>query len=94
MTLSSTAKLLEHRSSRSALFDGLDGIEEGVLRASSSYSRDIDEHDNEKAMDGLQNRVVFLKRVSFFIEFIVFPFQFIFATWTMVHFLHFCWFLE
>ncbi|KAM7466973.1 hypothetical protein LguiB_014535 [Lonicera macranthoides] len=52
----------EHRSSRSVLFDGLDGIEEGGLRASSFYSRDIDEHDNEKAMDSLQDRVVFLKK--------------------------------
>ncbi|KAM7462948.1 hypothetical protein LguiA_031069 [Lonicera macranthoides] len=58
--------LTEHRSSRSVLFDGLDGIEEGGLRASSFYSRDIDEHDNEKAMDSLQDRVVFLKKNLFF----------------------------
>ncbi|KAM7519196.1 hypothetical protein LguiB_018158 [Lonicera macranthoides] len=51
----------ENRSSRSALFDGLDGIEEGGLRALASY---IDEHDNEKAKDSLQDRVFFLKRAN------------------------------
>ncbi|XWS18262.1 hypothetical protein CRYUN_Cryun32bG0028500 [Craigia yunnanensis] len=39
---------------RVALFDG---IEEGGIRASSLYS-----HDNEEAMQGLQDRVNVLKR--------------------------------
>ncbi|XP_009763177.1 bet1-like SNARE 1-1 [Nicotiana tabacum] len=48
------------RSSRAALFDG---IEEGGIRASSSYdSREIDEQENEGAIDGLQDRVNMLKR--------------------------------
>ncbi|KAF3638403.1 Bet1-like SNARE 1-1 [Capsicum annuum] len=48
------------RSNRVALFDG---IEEGGIRASSSYgSHEIDEQENEKAMDGLQDRVNLLKR--------------------------------
>ncbi|CAK9165449.1 unnamed protein product [Ilex paraguariensis] len=51
----------EHRASRTALFDGFD-VEKGGLRASSSYSGEIDEHDNDKDMDGLQDRVIFLKR--------------------------------
>ncbi|KAF3436182.1 hypothetical protein FNV43_RR23274 [Rhamnella rubrinervis] len=51
------------RSNRAALFDG---IEEGGIRASSSYSsHEIDEHDNERALEGLQDRVILLKRVSF-----------------------------
>ncbi|KAL3328553.1 hypothetical protein AABB24_035941 [Solanum stoloniferum] len=50
------------RSNRAALFDG---IEEGGIRASSSYaSHEIDEQENEKAMDGLQDRVNLLKRLS------------------------------
>ncbi|KAF7848401.1 hypothetical protein BT93_L1980 [Corymbia citriodora subsp. variegata] len=50
------------RSNRAALFDG---IEEGGIRASSSYSsHEIDEHENERAMDGLQDRVNLLKRLS------------------------------
>ncbi|KAJ0727304.1 putative BET1-like protein [Helianthus annuus] len=53
----------DNRASRTALFDNLDGIEEGGLRASSSYSRDIDEQENEKSLNSLQDRVVFLKRV-------------------------------
>ncbi|XWS46939.1 hypothetical protein CRYUN_Cryun14cG0111200 [Craigia yunnanensis] len=44
------------RNNRLALFDG---IEEGGIRSSSSYS-----HDNEEAMDGLQDRVNLLKRLS------------------------------
>ncbi|XP_057972321.1 bet1-like SNARE 1-1 isoform X1 [Malania oleifera] len=52
----------DYRSNRSALFDG---IEEGGIRASSSYSsHEIDEHDNERAMDGLQDRVSLLKRLT------------------------------
>lgn len=51
------------RGSRNALFDD---IEDGGIRASSSYSsHEIDEHENERAMDGLQDRVLMLKRVSF-----------------------------
>ncbi|KAK3441199.1 bet1-like SNARE 1-1 [Eucalyptus grandis] len=50
------------RGNRAALFDG---IEEGGIRASSSYSsHEIDEHENERAMDGLQDRVNLLKRLS------------------------------
>ncbi|EEF41436.1 protein transporter, putative [Ricinus communis] len=49
------------RTSRTALFDG---IEEGGIRASSSYSHEIDEQDNERAMEGLQDRVILLKRLS------------------------------
>ncbi|RAL43469.1 hypothetical protein DM860_012610 [Cuscuta australis] len=50
------------RGARAALFDG---IEEGGIRASLSYSsHEIDEHENEKALDGLQDRVVLLKRLS------------------------------
>ncbi|KAB5557540.1 hypothetical protein DKX38_008449 [Salix brachista] len=48
---------------RAVLFDG---IEEGGIRASSSYSsHEIDEQDNERALEGLQDRVILLKRVSF-----------------------------
>lgn len=50
------------RGNRAALFDG---IEEGGIRASSSYSsHEIDEQENERAIDGLQDRVSFLKKVS------------------------------
>ncbi|KAB2003567.1 hypothetical protein ERO13_D11G134700v2 [Gossypium hirsutum] len=49
------------RNNRVALFDG---IEEGGIRATSSYSHEIDEHDNERAMEGLQDRVNLLKRLS------------------------------
>ncbi|OAY61561.1 bet1-like SNARE 1-1 isoform X1 [Manihot esculenta] len=49
------------RTNRAALFDG---IEEGGIRASSSYSHEIDEQDNERGMDGLQDRVNLLKRLS------------------------------
>ncbi|EXC31924.1 Bet1-like SNARE 1-1 [Morus notabilis] len=50
------------RGNRAALFDG---IEEGGIRASSSYgSHEIDEHDNEREMEGLQDRVILLKRLS------------------------------
>lgn len=54
----------ENRASRTSLFDGLDGLEEGRLRASSSYSHD--ERDNDEALENLQDRVSFLKRVCFF----------------------------
>ncbi|XP_011028772.1 PREDICTED: bet1-like SNARE 1-1 [Populus euphratica] len=47
---------------RAALFDG---IEEGGIRASSSYSsHEIDEQDNERALEGLEDRVSLLKRLS------------------------------
>ncbi|KAK4432828.1 Bet1-like SNARE 1-1 [Sesamum alatum] len=50
------------RNARAALFDG---IEEGGIRASSSYSsHEIDEQENDRAMDGLQDRVNLLKRLS------------------------------
>ncbi len=55
----------ENRGSRSSLFDGYDGLEEGGLRASSSYSHETNNHDNDRAMDSLQDRVILLKRVSF-----------------------------
>ncbi|KAF8085232.1 hypothetical protein N665_0034s0129 [Sinapis alba] len=52
----------EPRGGRSALFDG---IEEGGIRAASSYSsHEIDEHENERALEGLQDRVILLKRLS------------------------------
>ncbi|XAR47985.1 hypothetical protein NMG60_11030647 [Bertholletia excelsa] len=52
----------DYRGSRAALFDG---IEEGGIRASSSYSsHEIDEHENDRAMDGLQDRVNMLKRLT------------------------------
>ncbi|XP_057501180.1 bet1-like SNARE 1-1 [Actinidia eriantha] len=52
----------DYRSGRAALFDG---IEEGGIRASSSYSsHEIDEQDNDRAMDGLQDRVNILKRLT------------------------------
>ncbi|GAB4830502.1 Bet1-like SNARE 1-1 [Ancistrocladus abbreviatus] len=52
----------DYRGGRAALFDG---IEEGGIRASSSYSsHEIDEHDNDGAIDGLQDRVNILKRLT------------------------------
>lgn len=51
----------EPRGGRSALFDG---IEEGGIRASSYASHEINEHENERALEGLQDRVILLKRVS------------------------------
>lgn len=50
-----------YRSTRTALFDG---IEEGGIRASAYSSHEIDEHENERAIDGLQDRVSILKRLS------------------------------
>lgn len=55
----------DHRSSRTSL---LNDLEEGGLRSSSSYSHDINEHDNDKAVETLEDRVIFLKRVSSFRE--------------------------
>ncbi|XWS08825.1 hypothetical protein CRYUN_Cryun40dG0033700 [Craigia yunnanensis] len=54
----------DRRSSKSALFDGFDKLEEGGLRSSSSFSHEIKEHDNDKAIDSLQDRVTFLKRLT------------------------------
>ncbi|XP_060180248.1 bet1-like SNARE 1-2 isoform X2 [Lycium barbarum] len=54
----------DHRAHRAALFDNYDNIEEGGIRASSSYPRDIDERDNDKAVDSLQDRVSFLKKLT------------------------------
>ncbi|XP_020591109.1 bet1-like SNARE 1-1 isoform X1 [Phalaenopsis equestris] len=51
----------DHRSNRAALFDG---IEEGGIRATSYSSHEIDEHDNDLAVDGLQDRVNILKRLT------------------------------
>ncbi|KFK35041.1 hypothetical protein AALP_AA5G226500 [Arabis alpina] len=51
----------EPRGGRSALFDG---IEEGGIRAAPSYSHEINEHENERALEGLQDRVILLKRLS------------------------------
>lgn len=47
----------DYRGNKTALFDG---IEEGGIRA----SHEIDEPDNDSAMEGLQDRVIMLKRVS------------------------------
>ncbi|XP_021644782.1 bet1-like SNARE 1-1 isoform X2 [Hevea brasiliensis] len=52
----------DNRNSRSAVFD--DALEEGGLRASSSYPHNINEHDNDKAINSLQDRVIFLKRLT------------------------------
>ncbi|XP_021290946.1 bet1-like SNARE 1-2 [Herrania umbratica] len=54
----------DHRSSKSALSDGFDKLEEGGLRSSSSFSHEIKDHDNDKAIDSLQDRVAFLKRLT------------------------------
>ncbi|XP_047950383.1 bet1-like SNARE 1-2 [Salvia hispanica] len=54
----------DHRGSRSALFDNMDALEAGGLRTSSSYSSGMDDHDNEKTVDSLHDRVSFLKRLT------------------------------
>ncbi|KAL8486591.1 hypothetical protein ACS0TY_023324 [Phlomoides rotata] len=54
----------DHRSSRSALFDNLDKLEEGGIRSSSSFSGGVDDQGNEKSMDSLHDRVSFLKRLT------------------------------
>ncbi|KAL3005809.1 hypothetical protein AAZX31_08G240700 [Glycine max] len=50
---------------REYFLDGF-GLEEGGIRASSVYSssHEIEEHDNEQPLDGLQDRVNLLKRLS------------------------------
>ncbi|KAF3650758.1 Bet1-like SNARE 1-2 [Capsicum annuum] len=55
-------RMWDHRAYRAALFDNYDSIEEGGIRASSSYPRDLDERDNGKAVDSLHDRVSFLKK--------------------------------
>ncbi|KAJ1281668.1 hypothetical protein BS78_04G323200 [Paspalum vaginatum] len=50
-----------YRSTRTSLFDG---IEEGGIRATSYSSHEIDEQENDRAIDGLQDRVSILKRLS------------------------------
>ncbi|KAG6393123.1 hypothetical protein SASPL_147355 [Salvia splendens] len=47
----------DHRGSRSALFDNMDTLEAGGLRASSSYSSGLDDHNNEQTMDSLHDRL-------------------------------------
>ncbi|XP_061360812.1 bet1-like SNARE 1-2 [Gastrolobium bilobum] len=54
----------DNRSSRSSLIDGFDSLEEGGIRASSSFSREINEHDNDRAIESLHDRVTFLKRLT------------------------------
>ncbi|KAL5708150.1 Bet1-like SNARE 1-1 [Ranunculus cassubicifolius] len=51
---------MKHRSNRSALFDG---IEEGGIRG-TLYSNNVNEQDNDKALDGLHDRVNILKRLT------------------------------
>lgn len=51
----------ENRVSRTSLFDGLDGLEEGRLKASSSYSHGTSECGDDEALESLQDRVSFLK---------------------------------
>ncbi|XP_006648134.1 bet1-like SNARE 1-1 isoform X1 [Oryza brachyantha] len=50
-----------YRSTRTSLFDG---IEEGRIRAPSYSTHEIDENENDQAIDGLQDRVSILKRIS------------------------------
>ncbi|KAK4357054.1 hypothetical protein RND71_022664 [Anisodus tanguticus] len=54
----------DHRAHRAALFDNYDSIEEGGIRASSSYPQELDERDNDKAVDSLEDRVSFLKKLT------------------------------
>ncbi|KAJ8547269.1 hypothetical protein K7X08_010855 [Anisodus acutangulus] len=54
----------DHRAHRAALFDNYDSIEEGGIRASSSYPHELDERDNDKAVDSLEDRVSFLKKLT------------------------------
>ena len=56
----------DYRGVRSSLFEGL---EEGVNRASSSYSAhsslEISDQDNDRSLDGLKDKVGILKKVRF-----------------------------
>ncbi|XP_050374938.1 bet1-like SNARE 1-2 isoform X2 [Argentina anserina] len=54
---------MSYRRERASKTSLLDGLEEGGLRASSSYS-DVSDQDNDKAVQSLQDRVVFLKRLT------------------------------
>ncbi|CAL5416410.1 unnamed protein product [Camellia sinensis] len=51
----------DYRPSKAALFDS---IEEGGIRVSSPYSQEIDECSNDSAINSLQDRVFFLKRLK------------------------------
>ncbi|OWM63191.1 bet1-like SNARE 1-2 [Punica granatum] len=53
----------DSRASRASLFDNYSNIEEG-RGSSSSRSHEINEHDNDKAVDSLHDRVTFLKRLT------------------------------
>jgi hypothetical protein len=63
-----------------------DGLEEGGVQAYSS-SHEIDEHSNDRAMEGLQDRVNFLKRVclNFYLIFFSFVHYYFFIpySWTL-----------
>nr|KAJ0205784.1 hypothetical protein LSAT_V11C500241040 [Lactuca sativa] len=48
--------VVDNCASRNALFDKFDGIEEGGLRASSSYSCDTYEQENDKSLNFLQDK--------------------------------------
>ncbi|WOG89042.1 hypothetical protein DCAR_0208278 [Daucus carota subsp. sativus] len=55
-------KVKEHRGNRAALFDD---VEEGGIRAEASYSsHEIDEQENDRAIEGLSDRVLMLKRLT------------------------------
>ncbi|KAJ7979911.1 Bet1-like SNARE 1-1 [Quillaja saponaria] len=54
----------DNRSSKASLLDGFDGLEEGGLRASSSHPLESNEHENDKAVESLHDRVTFLKRLT------------------------------
>ncbi|KAM7521684.1 hypothetical protein LguiA_011586 [Lonicera macranthoides] len=53
----------DYRGNRAALFND---VEEGGIRVSTSkYStHEIDEHENDRAMEGLEDRVIMLKRLT------------------------------
>ncbi|XP_072969076.1 bet1-like SNARE 1-1 [Typha angustifolia] len=51
----------DYRSNRASLFDG---IEDGGIRAPSYSSHEIDEHENDRDIEGLQDRVSILKRLT------------------------------
>ncbi|KAI8003383.1 AT-hook motif nuclear-localized protein 20 [Camellia lanceoleosa] len=51
----------DYRASKATFFDS---IEEGGIRVSSSYSQEIDERSNDSAINSLQDRVIFLKRLT------------------------------
>ncbi|KAJ7520969.1 hypothetical protein O6H91_19G032900 [Diphasiastrum complanatum] len=52
----------DYRGSRGSLFDSMEG---GDIRAPSSYKNsEIYEHENEQALNGLEDRVSILKRLT------------------------------